>query len=371
MDNNFLWGRGEIGIHACLRSMWACPVRVRVSPSPLNKKTKVKEILVNKIINDRIDKFLMQEVFLNLAVTRGEIIRNIKRGNVLVNGKKVKPSCILKEGDKISIKCKAKSEKLLANNKIKFDIIHKDANIIVVDKPAGLKVHPSNFDERDTLVNGLLNIFPEIKNVSDETAGSELRPGIVHRLDKDTSGVMVVARNQKVFDELKKMFYQRKVSKKYLVLVYGILENNSGVIEKPIAKAANYKKQIIAGARTKNKIRAAITEYKVIKKFRDYSLVEVKPRTGRTHQIRVHLASIGHPVVGDKLYKLKSKPCSPAGRNENIKNIERQLLHAKELEFNLWSHKYAFQAELPNDFNAVLDSLTEGAEKVSIKGLKF
>lgn len=291
----------------------------------------------------RIDKFLKKEVFFNSEVTRGEIIQNIKNGNVLVNGKKIKPSYILKVGDRISSQSVVHSSQLVVDKNIKFGIIYEDKNIIVVNKPAGISVHPVNFGQDNALVNGLIYKFPEIKNINDGSSGSELRPGIVHRLDKDTSGVMVVARNQKTFDKLKKLFQDRKVRKIYLALVYGQLENKKGLIDKPLAKAADYKKQVVAGGRTKTKIRPAVTEYKVIKEFENYSLIEVKPQTGRTHQIRVHLASIGHPVAGDKIYKARNI-------KTEAQNIGRQLLHAKELEFELFGKKYDFEVKMPEDF---------------------
>lgn len=301
----------------------------------------MKKIVINNENSGiRLDKFLVREFF-SLGLTRGEIIRRIKNGEALVNGKKVKPSYVLRPGDAISSKLKVKSEKLTPNPNIKLKVIYQDENIIAVDKPAGLSVHPSKLEEKDTLVNFLTYKFPEIENIHDNLGDSWMRPGIVHRLDKDTSGVMVIARNIKVFEELKKLFKEHKVEKKYLALVYGILKNKKGVIEKPIARAGTYKKQVIAGRKTKTKIRKAVTHYKVLKEFNNSSLLEVIPRTGRMHQIRIHLFSIGHPVVGDKLYKLKK-----------AKKIEapRQLLHAENLKLKLFGKNYGFHSAPPNDF---------------------
>jgi 23S rRNA pseudouridine1911/1915/1917 synthase len=320
----------------------------------------MKEIIIrNNDINQRIDKFLKKEVFFNEEITRGEIIRQIKNGHVLVNDKKVKPSYILREDDKIEINFEKKSKKLIPNKKIKFEIIYKDENIIAINKPAGISVHPVKLDENNTLANGLIYQFPEIKNVGDPSTSSgqvNPRPGIVHRLDKDTSGVMVIARNQKAFLELKNKFKNREVGKKYLTLVYGQLENKSGVIEKPIARSSSHKKQVIAGKKTRTTIRPAITEYKVIKEFRDYSLVEVSPKTGRMHQIRVHMTSIEHPVVGDKLYKGRKnkKADERPACNALRSNAGRQLLHAKNIEFNLFGEDYAFEASMPDDFELFL-----------------
>jgi len=324
-----------------------------------------KIIIIEDKFNQRVDKFLSsfakasadkkEEVFFNENITRGEIIRQIRDDNILVNSKKIKPSYILKENDKIEINFDKKSEKLIPNKDIKFDVIYQDENIVVINKPAGISVHPVKSDITSdhgaspnfTLVNGLLYQFPEIKNVGDDP---EIRPGIVHRLDKDTSGIMVVAKNQKTFEELKKKFKNREVEKKYLAIVQGKLENKTGVIEKPLARSSDYKKQIVANKKTRTTIRPAATEYEVIKEFDDYSLVEVSPKTGRTHQIRVHMTSIGHPIAGDKIYKLK---------NSNKKILaNRQMLHAKSIKFILFGKDYSFLAEFPEDFSNVLNFLT-------------
>jgi len=299
-----------------------------------------------KDVRKRIDKFLKKGIFFDDKITRGEIIRNIKSGNVLVNGKEIKPSYILKENDKVEINIEEKNKKIATNKDIKLKIIFKNNYFVVVNKPAGLKVHPNNFNETDTLVNGLLSKFPEIENVGEE----KLRPGIVHRLDKDTSGLMVVARNQKTFEELKKKFQDREVEKKYLAIVYGHLENKEGKIEAPIARAMNYKKQKIAQGRVRGKIRPAVTLYKVLKNLGKFDLVEAQPKTGRMHQIRVHLASIGHPVVGDEKYKRKEF--------KDLPSAKRQMLHAKELKFNLEGKEYNFSAEPPADFAEFLKKVS-------------
>lgn len=324
----------------------------------------MKNIIISKKKNTsiRIDKFLVREFF-SLGMTRGEIIRNVKKGNVLVNSKKAKPSYKLKADDKITFPSPPPSLEgrggLVLNSNLKIKIIYQDKNIIVVDKPAGIQVHPDHNEKKNTLVNWLIYKFPEIREVIDvpsyirsidgvHTADPRLRSGIVHRLDKDTSGVMAVARNMKAFQELKKLFKEHQVEKKYLALVYGILKNKEGVIEKPIARAATYRKQVIAGRKTKTKIREAVTEYKVLKEFNNFSLLEVMPKTGRMHQIRIHLFSINHPVIGDKLYKLK-----------NIKLIQaqRQMLHAEQIKFKLFGKNYSFSSPIPNDFQKTQKSL--------------
>ncbi|HEX7586137.1 MAG TPA: RluA family pseudouridine synthase, partial [Patescibacteria group bacterium] len=206
-----------------------------------------KIIITEENSKQRIDRFLVRELF---SYTRGEIINNIKNGNVTANGKIVKPSYGLKINDELEIRIKKEKTKLVPNKRVRPEIIYSDKDIIVINKPAGLQVHPvestssaHGVSPSDTLVHGLLNNFPEIKNVNDGSTGSELRPGIVHRLDKDTTGVMVAARNQSAFNELKKLFQKRKVKKEYLAVVFGKLKNKKGVIEKPVARSKNYKKQ--------------------------------------------------------------------------------------------------------------------------------
>ena len=297
----------------------------------------------------RIDKFLSMEFFLlckNVSqdkYSRGEIIKKIKDGEVSVNLKKVKPSYILKEKDVLQIEnfSESKENKLTPNTEIKLKIIFEDENVIAINKQAGIQVHPSHNEKTNTIANALIKYFPKIKNVHDESKDAFLRPGIVHRLDKDTSGVLAVAKNQKAFNELKKLFKDRKISKKYMAICEGIFAKKEGLIEKPIARSTSYRKQVIARKNTLTKIRKAETRYKVIKEQANFSVVEVFPKTGRMHQIRIHLASEGHPVVGDLVY----------GKNSSAK---RQLLHAEELKFELLGKKYDFLASLPPDFKKFL-----------------
>jgi 23S rRNA pseudouridine1911/1915/1917 synthase len=326
-------------------------VLARVWRFKSSRRHMKKIIITEESAGERIDKFLKQEVFLNSEITRGEIIRAIRNGFVKINKLVIKPSYILKERDVLNVAMPKKAFALLRNPKIRLKIIFKDKNIIVIDKPAGLKVHPNDFSETDALANALIAKFPEILKISDGSRGSELRPGIVHRLDKDTSGLMVVARNQKAFDELKKLFQEKNVRKTYLAIVRGKMPQRHGVIEKPLARSSNYKKQVIANRKTKTKVREAITEFKVLGEFADHSLVEVRPKTGRTHQIRIHFSSIGNPVAGDKTYGLKF------GGFEN--KPVRQMLHAQKLEFELFGETYSFLSELPKDFHQYLESLDE------------
>ena len=227
---------------------------------------------------------------------------------------------------------------------MKIPIVFEDKNIIVIDKPAGLLVHPTNKNEKNTLIDWLINKYPEIKNIGED----KTRPGIVHRLDKDTSGLMVIAKNNKTFFYLKKQFKNRLVEKKYLALVAGKLKDEKGIITKAIGRSRKKGiKQTVAPIVPRKE---AITKYKVLKEYPEYSLIEAIPKTGRMHQIRVHLASIGHPIAGDSQYKFKRQPCP--------KNLERQFLHASYLKFKLPNGEIKeFHSNLPKDLEKILKNL--------------
>jgi len=302
-----------------------------------------KIIIGQEGVGKRIDKFLVKEFFL---YSRGEIIRRIKAGSVLVNNKIVKPSYILEEGNAIMLENFSKvpeDKSLIKNNEIPLDVLFENEDIIAINKQAGIQVHPSFNEKSNTLVNALLARYNEIINVHDDSEGAEMRPGIVHRLDKDTSGVMVIARNPEAFHALKDVFKNRTVEKTYLAIVEGILSEKTGVVDKPIARSSTYRKQVIARRNTKTIIREAETHYKVLQEIGEYSLLEVTPKTGRMHQIRIHLASIGHPVVGDLIYAERTEKRTQMG-------VKRQLLHACSIKFELLDQKYEFEAPMPQDF---------------------
>lgn len=222
------------------------------------------------------------------------------------------------------------------------DIIYSDQDLIVINKPPGVTVHSGGSVIGRTLVDFLLEKFPEIKNVGDD---SKIRPGIVHRLDKNTSGVMVVARSQKSFEALKKLFQNRSVAKVYQAIVCGRLREREGRVTFPIGRLVNNptKRGIEQGKSKIRGAREAITEYQVLKAGDKYSLLELKPKTGRMHQIRVHLKTIGHPIACDKVYGGRNV-CCPQGS-------ERQLLHARSLSFSFpEGRKLSFEADPPEDF---------------------
>ena len=231
---------------------------------------------------------------------------------------------------------------------MELDIIYKDKDILVLNKPAGVVVHPDKNHAQNTLVQEIVKEYPEIRKVGEDLT----RPGIVHRLDKDTSGILVVARNQETFDYLKYVFGKKEVKKTYLVLVSGVVKNDSDVIYLPIGRSRKDSRRRIAGKGASGKLREATTEYKVVKRFRDFTFLEARPLTGRTHQIRAHFTAIGHPVVCDKLYSGKRLVC-PAG-------LARQFLHAWKLEFvSLSGAKMSFEADLPEDLERVLEALSK------------
>ena len=236
-------------------------------------------------------------------------------------------------------------------------VIYQDNDIVVVNKPAGIVAHRANLksqiskiknEEKELfLTDWLMEKFPEMKKVGDEP---ELRPGIVHRLDKDTSGVLVMAKNQKAFESLKSQFQNREVVKKYLALTEGNLKNDNGVIDLPIGRSASDFRKKLASDSAKGELREAVTEYKVLEKFPNHTFVEVYPKTGRTHQIRVHFKAIGHPVVCDSLYGGKRMTC-PFG-------LARHFLHANFLEFVSPSGaRLKLEADLPEDLAEVLAEL--------------
>lgn len=222
------------------------------------------------------------------------------------------------------------------------EIIYSDRDIIAINKPPGMAVHGGFSVSGKTVADFLVEKFPEIKTVGDDPL---IRPGIVHRLDKNTSGVMIAARNQKSFDALKKMFQERRVEKIYRAIICGRIKTARGIISFPIGRLAGnpLKRGVESGKARVRGARDAITEYRLIRANAMYSLVELRPKTGRMHQLRVHMKEIGHPVACDKTYGGKNV-CCPTG-------IVRQLLHAQSLSFSFPEEtKRVFEADPPDDF---------------------
>ncbi len=294
--------------------------------------------------NQRLDLFLKDKI---KEASRAKIQKAIKEGQVTVNGLPVKAGHKLKPGEVVEISIEEKaSDRELEPQEIKFGIIYEDSQVIVIDKPAGLSVHPGAGLSRGTLVNGLVFFYPEIKNV-----GSPLRPGIVHRLDKDTSGLMVVARTQAAYHSLRRQFEDRSVEKVYLGLAAGRFKDKKGIIDLPVGRHPAERQKMSVKSR---KPRVAITRYEVLREFKHSTLLALKPLTGRTHQLRVHLSALGHPLLGDSRYgqtaEKKRKPGS------------RLFLHAFELSFEhpVKKERLKFRCPLPADLQEILDKEAAG-----------
>ena len=286
----------------------------------------------------RIDSYIVDK---NINLSRTAIKRLLDEGKILVNGKKQKPSYKPEVGDIITIEIMKPKEVELKPQDIPIDIIYEDKDIIVVNKPKGMVVHPANGNPDGTLVNAILAKCKD----SLSGIGGEIRPGIVHRLDKDTSGLLIIAKNDQAHINMSKQIQDRKVIKKYIALVKGVIGENTATIDMPIARSTKDRKKMAVDPNGKE----AITHYKVLQRYDKYTLLEIKIDTGRTHQIRVHMAYIGHPVVGDMQYS--------NGKNEF--GIEGQMLHSKYLEFDhpITGKRLKLEAPLPEYFEQVLKEL--------------
>jgi len=269
--------------------------------------------------------------------------RLIDNCNITVNGKNEKNSYKIKNGDIIQIDIPQPKESEIKAQDIPVDIVYEDSDIIVVNKPKGMVVHPANGNWDGTLVNAIMAIC---KN-SLSGIGGDIRPGIVHRLDKDTSGLLIVAKNDKAHISMSDKIKNREVTKIYYALVRGIVKENEATINMPIGRSQNDRKKMAIVKDGKE----AITHFKVLKRYNKYTLLELKIDTGRTHQIRVHLSEIGYPIVGDMTYS--------NGKNEF--GISGQLLHAKILEFEhpITNKKLRLETVLPNEFNMILQKLEQ------------
>ena len=292
----------------------------------------------------RLDRFLSEQV---AELSRSAAQRLIEEGLATVNGEPVKASYKIRKDDLITVRITDDTVTELIPEAIPLNLIYEDRNLLVVDKPAGMVVHPAPGHPGGTLLNALLAYYPELA-----AAGSE-RPGIVHRLDQDTSGLILVAKSERIQRQLQRQFKERTVHKAYLALLEGHLHPAWGRIEAPIGRDPHHRQRmaVLSGGRE------AITEYHVREQFAhtigqaagDYSLVQAEPRTGRTHQIRVHFASIKHPVVGDTVY----------GRRRSGLPVPRQFLHAHQLGFKhpVTGQRMELEAPIPPDLADLLDLL--------------
>ena len=295
--------------------------------------------------NNRIDSYLAKQ---KEEFSRVTVQRLIEEEKILVNGKKTKPSYKIQENDEITIEEEKPKEIELKAQDIPVEIIYEDNDIIVVNKPKGMVVHPANGNPDGTLVNAIMAICKD----SLSGIGGEIRPGIVHRIDKDTSGILIIAKNDKAHINLSEQIKNHKVKKTYIALVRGNVKENEATINMPIGRSTKDRKKM---AVTKNG-KEAITHFKVLQRYPQHNctLLEVKIETGRTHQIRVHLSQIGYPIIGDMVYS--------NGKNEW--GIQGQALHAKSLQFKhpTTGKEMFLEAELPEYFQEIMALL--GTEKI-------
>jgi len=292
----------------------------------------------------RFDHFLVQCV---ANTSRSNLIQSIRLGLILVDGTKKKSSYRLKNDEVVSgTVYRAPVPELIAQ-KIPFDIIFEDEFLLIISKPPGLVVHPAAGNPDGTLVNGLLYHCQEIADVGDD----QIRPGIVHRLDKNTSGIMVVAKTAQCHRLLVDAFKERSIDKEYLALVFGVLEQKNGRIVAPISRHSVHRQKMAVCDEGKGRYAASM--WQVLEEYSEgCSLARVQIETGRTHQIRVHMASLGHPIAGDTLY----------GRARNTREYPRQMLHAHSLCFThpITGKRLAFLAPIWSDFQEILNQLRSG-----------
>lgn len=288
---------------------------------------------VEVLREERIDKYLAEE----LDISRSTVKKMIDEGFVLVNGKEVKASLILSEADELFVKDGFIKEASFEAEDIPINIVYEDDDLLVVNKKSGMVVHPGNGNTSGTLVNALMHYT---KNLSKKEA---FRPGIVHRIDKDTSGLMLVAKNDKAHDILAEGFKNKTIKREYIALVCGVIQEDSGVIDAPIGRDTKDRKKMCVTSENSKK---AVTHFKVLKRYEHYTLLRLILDTGRTHQIRVHMKYIGHPVYNDPVY---GKAYNDFG----------QFLHSASIDFEQpTTHEHLhFECDVPKEFQDFLDTL--------------
>jgi 23S rRNA pseudouridine1911/1915/1917 synthase len=327
---------------------------------PIEQQRQGKPLTIRVSEKDqgkRLDQFLSEA---EPHLSRSQAKRLIEAQFIRLNEKPPKPSVHVKTGDQITGVLPEPTPLSLEPEALPLSILYEDSSVIVIDKPPGMVVHPGAGNPAGTLVNALIHHCKDLAGIN-----GVLRPGIVHRLDKDTSGVMVVAKNDEAFLHLTKQFKNRIVEKVYLAVAHGTFGKNEGSIDSEIGRHPSERKRM--STRTKRG-RTALTQWKVLEQFKGVTLLELFPRTGRTHQIRVHLASIGHPILGDPLYGRKEKPggIGDPTLRECVKIMPRQALHAHRLGFihPQTGERVQFVSPIPQDMHMVLESLRlEAARK--------
>ena len=282
------------------------------------------------------------------GLTRSQVHRLIEHGHLTVNNGPTKPNYKARNGDSISISIPEEGQELIAED-LPIQVLYQDDYLIVVNKPPGMVVYPAAGHSRGTLMNAVAFHAGKLASI-----GGPLRPGVVHRLDKDTSGIMVIALNDRAYYDLVEQFRHRTMDRRYRVVVFGNPRENSGTISLRIGRSESDRKKMSTRSR---RGKDAVTTWKVIERFQAATLIEAKLGTGRTHQIRVHFASIGHPVLGDRTYG--SKTVVEAGRRKIT--FPRQMLHAELLGFThpITGERLAFSRPMPEDMNMKVRELKE------------
>ncbi|MBP9728352.1 MAG: RluA family pseudouridine synthase [Candidatus Moranbacteria bacterium] len=318
---------------------------------------EVPRHLKDKRIDSTLATLLREKYPEEKTISRAVLTRVINEGKVLLNGAPVLARSLVATHDQISFAGNifgGQKQLTPAYGDIAVTVLFENDRLLVLDKGAGVQMHHGGSHPGTTLSEWLLGHYPFLKDVG----GDPLRPGIVHRLDRDTSGVVVIAKDNETFQALKKAFQDRLVDKKYVALVYGQLSALEGKIDASLIRhPGDLKRRAVdteeyTGTLPGN-TRTALTLYRVLARYAEYDVVELSPKTGRTHQIRVHMTYLGHPVVGDKLYAFKEV------KRSNLLAPNRHMLHAGSLSFELFGEKYQFQSPLPEDFRQVLMSLDE------------
>jgi len=299
---------------------------------------KIQLIVPSETQNLRLDFYLAKE--LAAIFSRTKLKQLIDRGSVLLNGKSVKAHTKIVPGDQIDVSFEKEPADLLRAESIPIDVVYEDKDILVVNKPAGMVVHPGCGNLKGTLVNALLHHTNSLSSAG----GDPVRPGIVHRLDKDTSGILVIAKNDIAHRFLGNLFKQHQIDRRYWVVVAGNVQHEEMRCTEPLGKSVMNRKKVIVKP---DDGKPSITNFKVLKRYPKATLLEAKPETGRTHQIRVHLKTLGYPVLGDSVYGITSHW------------ISRQALHAKGLGFLHPKTKKSvfFESELPADMKSLLKHL--------------
>jgi 23S rRNA pseudouridine1911/1915/1917 synthase len=323
-------------------------------------KTEKKIVLEvpRQFVDQRLDMAvlsLIRKRYPDNSLSRGALARLIQVGEITLNNATTRASHPVSLHDTIEIfeRDLATTTHQLEQFDFTLPILYQDDFLIAINKPAGIQTHPAGNAKRKTVAHFIAAKYPKLRDIGSDP----LRPGLVHRLDRETSGVIVVAKTEQSMEELKKLFKDRKIKKTYIALVYGHTPTLEGAIDKSLLQQSGKLKRIaVAAARAPSAAREALTLYRVIARYQNFDLLEVTPKTGRTHQIRAHLADLGHPVAGDKLYAFKNL------RRDKKLFPNRQMLHAYRLQFELCSKKYAFQAPLPDDFRSLLQSIDETQE---------